>query len=175
MNISIVGRQFELTKPIKDYIENAFESLEKYNLDIIAIRCVISADEKKNKRGFNVDFAINLARKDTIVISQKDKDLYAAIDLASERASKVLRREHDKITTHKNKDDQKASVAQVSEEKIEDTDEIVPIDLELYKPLEIEEALEKLKNSTDQFFVFNDMDAKLRVIYKRKDGKFGLY
>lgn len=175
MNISIVGRQFELTKAIKDYIENAFESLEKYNLDIIAIRCVISADEKKNKRGFNVDFAINLARKDTIVISQKDKDLYAAIDLASERASKVLRREHDKMTTHKNKDDQKASVTQVSEEKIEDTDEIIPIDLELYKPLEIEEALEKLKSSTDQFFVFNDMDAKLRVMYKRKDGKFGLY
>lgn len=175
MNISIVGRQFELTKAIKDYIENAFESLEKYNLDIIAIRCVISADEKKNKRGFNVDFAINLAKKDTIVISQKDKDLYAAIDLASERASKVLRREHDKMTTHKNKDDEKENIARVNEEKIEDTDEIIPIDLELYKPIEIEEALEKLKSSTDQFFVFNDMDAKLRVMYKRKDGKFGLY
>lgn len=175
MNISIVGRQFELTQSIKDYIENAFESLEKYNLDIIAIRCIISADEKKSKKGFNVDFAINLAKKDTIVISQKDKDLYAAIDLASDRASKVLRREHDKMTTHKNKDDAKASIAQINEEKIEDIDEIVPIDLELYKPLEIEEALEKLKNSNDQFFVFNDMDAKLRVMYKRKDGKFGLY
>ncbi|RKV97008.1 MAG: ribosomal subunit interface protein, partial [Campylobacter sp.] len=28
---------------------------------------------------------------------------------------------------------------------------------------------------TDQFLVFNDMDAKMRVLYKRKDGKFGLF
>lgn len=175
MNISIVGRQFELTDPIKEYIQNAFESLEKYNLDIISIRCVISADDRKTKRGFNVDFAINLARKNTVVISQKDKDLYAAIDLASDRASKVLRREHDKMTTHKNKDDIKENISRINEEKIEDIDEIVPIDLELYKPMEIEEALEKLKSSTDQFLVFNDMEAKLRVMYKRKDGKFGLY
>ena len=49
------------------------------------------------------------------------------------------------------------------------------MELELYKPLEVEEALEKLKASDMQFYVFNDIDAKMRVIYKRADGKFGLY
>ena len=34
---------------------------------------------------------------------------------------------------------------------------------------------EKLKDSDAQFYVFNDIDAKMRVIYKRSDGKFGLY
>ena len=57
----------------------------------------------------------------------------------------------------------------------DEVDEIVPTELELYKPLEIDEALNKLKESTDQFLVFNDMDAKMRVLYKRKDGKFGLF
>ena len=41
--------------------------------------------------------------------------------------------------------------------------------------MEVEEALNKLKDSGAQFYVFNDMDAKMRVIYKRNDGKFGLY
>lgn len=54
-------------------------------------------------------------------------------------------------------------------------DEIVPTELELYKPLEIEEALEKLKASKDIFLVFNDIDAKMRVLYKKKDGRFGLF
>lgn len=175
MNTSIVGKQFELTDAIKGYVENAFDTLSKYQLDIISARCVLSADEKQGKKGFSVEFALNLARKNTIVIRQKDKDLYAAIDLTVERASKVLRREHDKMTTVKGKADDKAQRQQIGEEAVEGVDEIVPTELELYKPLEIEEALNELKNSDRQFYVFNDIDARMRVIYKRTDGKFGLY
>lgn len=175
MNTSIVGKQFELTDPIKSYVESAFESLQKYNLDIISIRAVILADEKRGKKGFGVEFAINLAKMDTVVIKQKDKDLYAAVDLAVDRASKVLRRHHDKLTTHKNKDDKKESANLPETENFDGVDEIIPIELELYKPMEIEEALEILKSSEMQFYVFNDINAKMRIIYKRNDGKFGLY
>lgn len=176
MNTSIVGKQFELTDAIKNYVDAAFETLAKYNLDIISSRVIISADERQGRKGFDVDFAINLAHKDTIVIRQKDKDLYAAVDLAVDRASKVLRRHHDKLTTHKNKDDEKANLAHLKEDIVVDgVDEIVRTELELYKPMEIEEAIEKLKNSDMQFYVFNDIDAKMRVLYKRSDGKFGLY
>ncbi|CUU69583.1 ribosome hibernation-promoting factor, HPF/YfiA family [Campylobacter hyointestinalis] len=176
MNTSIVGKQFELTDAIKNYVDAAFETLAKYNLDIISGRVIISADERQGRKGFDVDFAINLAHKDTIVIRQKDKDLYAAVDLAVDRASKVLRRHHDKLKTHKNKDDEKANLAHLKEDIVVDgVDEIVRAELELYKPMEIEEAIEKLKNSDMQFYVFNDIDAKMRVLYKRSDGKFGLY
>ena len=177
MNLSIVGKQFNLTDPIKQHIENAFDALYKYLLDIISGRCVVSADEKNGKKGFSVEFALNLAKKDTVVIRQKDKDLYAAVDLALDRASKVLRREHDKNTTVKNKDDDKAARAAIAEEQIKDgeIDEIIPMDLDPKKPLEIEEAMQKLKDGDAQFYVFNDIDAKMRVIYKRSDGKFGLY
>lgn len=180
MNLNIVGKQFELTESIKNYVENAFETLEKYNLDIISGRCVISADEKQGKKGFVVDFSLNLAHQDTIVVCQKDKDLYAAVDLIVERASKVLRRYHDKVNSHKNRDEMKQNAVDnaigANEPNLNDkVDEIVPTELELYKPLEIDEALNKLKESADQFLVFNDMDAKMRVLYKRKDGKFGLF
>lgn len=180
MNLNIVGKQFELTEPIKEYVENAFETLEKYNLDLISGRCVISADEKQGKKGFVVDFSLNLAHQDTIVVRQKDKDLYAAVDLIVERASKVLRRYHDKVNSHKNRDEMKQNAVDnaigVNEPNLNDeVDEIVPTELGLYKPLEIDEALNKLKESADQFLVFNDMDAKMRVLYKRKDGKFGLF
>ncbi|NLK66230.1 MAG: ribosome-associated translation inhibitor RaiA [Campylobacteraceae bacterium] len=177
MNTSIVGKQFELTEPIKEYIERAFESFDKYNLNIVSIRCVISADEKKGKKGFVVDLSINLPKKNTIVISGKDKDLYAAIDSINDRASKVLRRESDKWKTHKNKDDIKEEILDVLHDIDEsiDEDEIVPVELETFKPMEVDEALKALKDSQDQFLVFNDMDAKMRILYKRKDGKFGLF
>ena len=46
MNTSIVGKQFDLTDSIKAHIDGAVDSLKKYNLDVISVRTVISADEK---------------------------------------------------------------------------------------------------------------------------------
>ena len=170
MNLSIVGKQLELTEAIKAHVESGKDSLKKYNLDIISTRVVLSADEKNGKKGFSAEFAINLAHMNTVVIKQKDKDLYAAIDLAIERAKKVLRRHHDKITNYKVKEE-----AMVETEAFDDVDEIVPTRLDSYKPVEIEEALSELKESGKQFFVFMDMDDKMRTIYKRTDDKYGLY
>ena len=167
MNLSIVGKQLELTDAIKAHVESGKDSLSKYNLDIISTRVVLSADEKK---GFSAEFAINLAHMNTVVIKQKDKDLYAAIDLAIDRAKKVLRRHHDKITHHKVKEEPLTET-----EAFDDVDEIVPTRLDSYKPVEIEEALTELKETGKQFFVFMDMDDKMRTIYKRTDDKYGLY
>ena len=50
MNISIVGRHFELTDAIKNHIESAVDGLKKYNLDIISTRVIIDADEKNGKK-----------------------------------------------------------------------------------------------------------------------------
>ena len=178
MNLSIVGRHFDLTDAIKQYVENAVDGLKKYNLDIISTRVVIDADERNGKKGYRVEFVINMANKNTVVIRQKEKDVYAAIDLAIDRAHKVLRRHHDKVTEHKSvrPDELEAAYqAEIAAAMADDSDEIVPAEMELYKPLEIEEALQLLKESDRQFIVFNDMDGKMRVLYKRNDGRFGLY
>ena len=176
MNMSIVGRHIELTDAIKSHIESVTDTLKKYNLDIISIRAIVSAEEKK---GFAVEFTINLAHTNTIVIKQKDKDLYAGIDLAIDRAHKVLRRHHDRITDHKvvtleELAEQRAELNELKEAYGSD-DEIVPTEFELYKPMEIEEAMQRLNDSGRVFFVFNDMNDKMRVIYKRTDGRYGLY
>ncbi len=170
MNLSIVGKQLELTDALKNHIQGAVDTLKKYNLDIISTRCVISADEKNGKKGFSVEFAINLAHMNTVVIKQKDKDVYAAIDLAIDRARKVLRRQHDKVVTLKKREPQK-----LEEELLYAEEEIIPMRLESYKPLEIDEALEQLKESDQQFLIFHDKDDKVRVLYKRSDNKYGLY
>ncbi len=181
MNLNVAARQLEMTDAIKSHIEHAVESLKKFNLDIISTRVVISADEKNGKKGYTVDLNLNLPQKTAVVIKQKDKDLYAAVDLATERAQKVLRRYHDKEVGHRvTKITDFGNLNLLEPEDIEDnietdTDEIIPMELDLYKPMEIEEALEMLKDTKQQFLIFIDKDDKTRVLYKRKDNKFGLY
>ncbi len=175
MNKSITGRHFELTETIKAYADAAVEGLNKYNLDITSANTVISSSEKK---GFAVEFIVNLKDKNTIVITQVDKDVYAAIDLAIERVKKSLRRHADKIKGHRimSFKDMGAEAEAISEYASEDELEIVPMDLELHKPLDFDEAIDALKaEKKRQFIVFNDTEGLMRVMYKRADGKFGLY
>ena len=178
MNKSITGRHFELTDTIKAYADAAIEGLNKYHLDIISANTVISANEKHGKKGFVTEFIINLKDKNTIVITQNDKDVYAAIDLAIERVKKSLRRHSEKIKNHKimSFKDLGVEAEAVSEYTSKEELEIVPMDLELHKPLDFDEAIEALKAETKrQFIVFNDHEGLMRVMYKRADGKFGLY
>ncbi len=178
MNKSITGRHFELTDTIKAYADAAIDSLEKYHLDIISANTVISANEKNGKKGFVTEFIVNLKDKNTIVITQVDKDVYAALDLAIERMKKSLRRHADKIKGHRimSFKDMGEEAEAVSEYNTNEELEIVPMDLELHKPLDFDEAIDALKAETKrQFIVFNDTEGLMRVMYKRADGKFGLY
>lgn len=180
MNISLVGRRIELTESIKEHLNSSIDTLNKYNLDIISVSAVASTQERNGKRGVAIEFTINLSGKNTVVIKQRDDDLYAAIDIAIDRAQKALRRLHDKLNDHNNEtlNDAKNSAngsINMSEVKEAIDDDIVPVELDLYKPREVGDVLEELKESNKQFDVFIDNDGKTRVLFKRNDGRFGLY
>lgn len=133
---------------------------------------------KRKKRSFGIDVILSLAHSNTLVINQTDKDFYAAVDLAIGRMHKILRRYHDKLNQKQAIPAEDLMATTILQEEAlanKGEDEIVPMDLDLHKPLDIEDALERLKSSSQQFFVFNDKDSKMRVLYKRIDGKYGLY
>jgi putative sigma-54 modulation protein len=175
MNLSIVSKQIELTDPIRSYIdERAVDAITKFNLDIIAVKAIISESQNNNhKKGVTIEFVIQLAGKDTVVIRQTSKDLYTAIDLAIDRAKKVLRRYHDKSISHRASHKQAVPFVVTDEENEED--EIVAADFDIDKPVSIDEALETFKHRGCMFLVFEDLSGKTRVVYRRKDSKVGLY
>lgn len=180
MNISITARGFDLSDPARTYIQNSIDSLNLYKLDIISVSVVATLLTKKNKDSFGIEYVLHLAHKNSIVVNQKDDDLYAAIDLASSRAKKALGRIHDRESYHfkdglngvKNETISQIDINSLSEAM---EDEIVPLELELYKPREVEDVLIDLKESGKLFDIFLDNDGKTRVLYKRNDGRFGLY
>ena len=176
MSKNIVGRHFDLSDSIRNHISDSIDGLDKYNLNIISTNTIISGDNK-NKDGVLLELVINLKDKNTIVITQRDKDVYSAADEAINRAQKALRRYADKVKDHKvmSFKDMGAEAEAVLDLEPEEV-EIVPMDLELHKPLDFDEAIEALKaEKKRQFIVFNDYDGLMRVMYKRADGKFGLY
>jgi putative sigma-54 modulation protein len=174
MNLSIVSRNFDLSDSIKAHVESSLDSITKFNINIISIRVILST----SKKSFSSEMNINIAHKNSVVVKTEGQDMYLAIDSAFGKAQKVLRREHDKVTDRKRESSEEITYRQISStENSEDIveDEIVPMELELYKPMEIAEALQRLKDSSKQFYPFYDHDDKLRIIYKIESNKYGLY
>jgi len=166
MNLSIVGRHIELTDGMKAAIEAVVEDIKKYNLDIISVKVIVEEDKKKE---IKVEFNVIVADKGSVVITQSDKDFYRAVDFAKDRLEKKLRRYHDKIVSHRVKEEIPAVVVD------EQIDELVPVDLMAEKPMTVDEALAEFKQTNEAFMVFKDLGSDTRVLYRRKDGKFGLY
>jgi putative sigma-54 modulation protein len=97
MNTQIRTKDITLTDHTKGHIEAAIEQFTKFNLDITTVNVII----EKEKKGVSVEFDMHVAHTSPIVIKQSDDDLDAAIDLAIDRASKALRRHHDKVVSHR--------------------------------------------------------------------------
>ncbi len=97
--------------------------------------------------------------------------------MATARAQKAMRRMHDKDTSHQKvgMNEVKSGTVNIKETAEAMEDEIVPVELELYKPQEVEDVLQDLKENNKLFEIFLDNEGKTRVLYKRNDGKFGLY
>jgi len=166
MNVSIVGRGVALTEPMKTHIQKVIDEVEKYNLGILHANVIVDKDKRDF---FTIEIVMNIPEKGTAVVHYKDKDMYSALDKAKDKLEKLLRRYHDKKNNHKQKHQIEELIVEVEE------NEIIEMPLDVEKPLSIEDAIEEFKNSGLYFMVFKDTNGEKRVIYRRKDGKLGLY
>ncbi len=100
MNISIVGRQVTIDENTRKFIETTAQSFGKYHLDIISINAIVSKEEAHKTSDITFEFVLNIAHLDTIVVKQKDQQLHKAVEIAAQRVAKILRRHHDKVSSH---------------------------------------------------------------------------
>jgi len=96
MNVQIHAKDITLQSSTRAHIESAVDSFTKYSLDITSVNVHLKAE----KKGVSIEFDIHVAHAQPVVISQSDDNLDAAIDLAIDRATKALRRLHDKVVSH---------------------------------------------------------------------------
>jgi putative sigma-54 modulation protein len=96
MNVQVHAKDITLQSSTRAHIESAIDSFTKYSLDITSVNVHLKAE----KKGVSIEFDIHVAHAQPVVISQSDDNLDAAIDLAIDRATKALRRLHDKVVSH---------------------------------------------------------------------------
>ncbi|MCX8110351.1 MAG: ribosome-associated translation inhibitor RaiA [Syntrophorhabdaceae bacterium] len=166
MDITISFRHIEPNEEIKSYIEDKFVRLQKYIETPLDVHVVLSM-EKKYRHRVDVMFTLN-----GVVINAHEimDDMRAAVDKILDKIERRLTRYRDKLKRYRDtKPKREMEVREDIGSKIIMTKTIYA------KPMDTEEAAMQLEASGDSFMIFRDSEkGNVCVIYKRKDGNFGL-
>ena len=172
MKLSIRGDKIEITKAMKDYIEAKLTKILKYfgSADKIEINVLVRV-----RNGNQIIEVTVPTTKFTLRAEETHKDLYAATDLVVDKLERQIRKNKTRINNRFQKEQQIPDFKFNFEEKEENKNKIVKRKEINYKPMDEEEAILQMELTDHDFFVFNNIDEEVvSVVYKRKDGNYGL-
>lgn len=173
MKKNIRGDKLVVTDSIKSYIEEKIDKLTKYfDNDEIEAKIVIKV--ANNKEIIEVTIPTN---KYTLRAEERNEDLYAAIDLVVDKLERQIRKNKTKLNDRYKKESFMDFNFDFIEEFERDKDEEVIVKRKTIdiKPMDEEEAILQMELLNHDFFMFKNIDEDcISVLYKRKDGKFGI-
>ena len=164
-----------VTDALKEKITSKVDKLEKIlpeNTEITVTLSVIKLEQK-------VEISANLPKRILRAEATKN-DMYDAIDDVVDKLEKQMIKYKNRLRDKSRKDssfiDELNSIP--SSENIEENEDTIKIDrtkrFEI-KPMDAEEAVMEMELVSHNFFVFRDATTdKINVVYKRKDGSYGL-
>ena len=173
MKLNIRGDKLVVTDAIRSYIEEKITKLDKYfdNSDIEAKIVVKTAN---NKDIIEVTIPTN---KYTLRAEERNDDLYASIDLIVDKLERQIRKNKTKLNERYKKENFMDFNFDFIEEFENDKEEDIIVKRKTIdvKPMDEEEAILQMELLNHDFFMFKNLDEEcISVLYKRKDGKFGI-
>lgn len=173
MKYNIRGDKLEVTDAINSYVESKLDRLNKYfkEEDILA-------NVLLRVRGNSQIIEVTIPTDKFILRGEEeDKDLYAAIDLVSDKLERQIRKNKTRLKKQNvdNKFKEFNLDYELNDDESNDEEVIVKRKNIEMKPMDEEEAILEMNLLGHEFFVYKDMHTdKICVLYKRKDGNYGL-
>ncbi len=171
MKYNIRGDKMLITDAIKDYTEAKLGKLEKYFKDDD-----ITANVLARVRGNSQIVEVTIPTNKFILRSEEENDdLYAAIDLVSDKLERQIRKNKTRLNRNIKENIRDFNFDFELNDDEESKEKIVKRKHIEMKPMDEEEAILEMELLGHSFFVYKDMDTdKICVLYKRKDGDYGL-
>jgi putative sigma-54 modulation protein len=188
MQLSTTFRHMEASPAVKDYAEERLEKIKKYfSRDPISAHGTFSVERNHSH---TAEFSLTLPNGIIIQARETTEDMYSSIDLSVARIERQVRKWKEKIRTHKPHGGPLLQVRQtvMAKENLEPqpgassdartaTGEVPVIRdaTEEVRTLQLRDAAMQLNLVERDVLVFVDADKQtLSVIYRRKDGNYGL-
>lgn len=197
MQLSTTFRHMEASQAVREYAEEKLDKIRKYfSRQLVGAHAVFSVERNHNH---TAEFSLTLPTGLSVQARETTEDMYSSIDLAVARIERQVRKWKDKIRDHKPHGDAgfsvrervlpaeslepppTASPASASDDERRPTPppapaiKVIKEQTFTVRAMRVEDAVMQMNLLENDFLVFTDIDTKgLSVVYRRKDGNYGL-
>jgi len=172
MRITISGKNIDITEGLRSAVEDKITRLEKYFTPDTIVNVTLSVNRKRHQK-----MEVTIPVKGNIIrAEQESDDMYVTIDLVVEVIEAQLKKYRQKLVS------QQQNGGNFKQEfldsgSVEEEGEVQIIRSKKFgmKPMFPEDACVQMELLGHNFFVFRNAESdEVNVVYKRKDGNYGL-
>ncbi len=178
MQVNITFRNMFATDALRNHVHDKLSKVvDKYLDKVTEAHVTLSLERYLHQADINMHAGhFHVRGKD------KSEDMYASIDMAIDKIERQLKKHKDRLKNHRPAHIHQAGPVRVRYEIFAAREEIDGIQPEvirsdefLAKPMSVEEALMQMDLLNNDFLVFTRPESSdVNVIYRRKDGSYGL-
>lgn len=166
MDIQLTGRRLKITQPIRVYVGEKVEKAQKYFDHIIWAQVVLFIEKRFHK----AEIVIH-AQRQTFRAMAAASDLYSAVDLASDKIDKQLKKYKERLQDH-----HKAPAAPAPAENAALRGGLnFSVVKKAVSPQTAEQAADEMEVLGHSFLLYQDRDTGLvQVVYRKSDETYGI-
>jgi putative sigma-54 modulation protein len=173
MKITVTGKNMEITNSLQETIEAKMEKLDKYFNKEAEATITLSVEKERQI----MEATIPISGGSVLRAEEATIDMYNTIDNVVDKLSAQLRKHKTKL--EKNRVNHYETIRFENIPTYEEPDSFEPQIVKTkqfpVKPMNTEEAILQMELVGHSFFVFaNDETNEVNVVYKRRDGNYGL-
>lgn len=170
MEITVRGNKVEITKSMRDYVEEKLSKLDKY-MDTSKVKATVLV----KIRNFTQKVEVTIPLKSLILRAEEEQeDFYSAVDLVVSKLERQIRKNKDKLVKRKEKfkDFSFDTLIPEKEEEENNVKKRKKVDV---KPMSAEEAILQMELLGHNFYLYKDSDTNtICAVYKRNEGGYGV-
>ncbi len=172
MQVTITGKNLDVTNTLREYIEGRVTRLDRFLPNIDEARVELSM---QNSRSAGDRHTVQLTlRANGAILRAEDRsgDVRGSMDAVMDKMQRQVERFKGKHWRSRNRLQEREE----PEEPLEaDEREIVRVKRFQTRPMVVDEAIEQMELLSHDFFIFYDADEeRFSVVYRRRDGGYGL-
>ena len=169
MKVNVSGKNINVTQALKEYAEKKVGKLERFFETPVTAQVTLSVEKDRHKVEVTMPINGMILRGET-----ETNDMYSPIDLVVDKLEKQI----EKYKTKMSRNIKKSALKYNSTEQRaweENEPRVVKVKRFALKPMDIEEAVMQMELLGHSFFVFANAETdQVNVVYKRRDGNYGL-
>lgn len=171
MKFTITGKNITVTDGLKNTVTQKLGKLEKYFTPDTEVHVTLGVEKDRQRIEVTIPVKGNIIRSE-----QESNDMYVSIDLVEDVIERQMKKYKNKIIS-RNQSGVNLQKAFIDNEYSEDEKEIKIVKNKRFdcKPMYPEDACVQMELLGHSFYVFfNAETEEVNVVYKRRDGAYGL-